>query len=231
MPELVARGDEAVGPLILATDKALVNDDTYYRSNVIVKATYCLSRIGGPEAEEHLAQLLRQYRDSDDFGYRHAYKGVHFAYARCAGPRAVTELVRIFEEMPVDKDRDNRWIPLAALLVTGSREGVAFVLDNFEILLERMEGGMDGNERRVLQSATGCVVFGSDRQALREIPVYREMELSGATSVAGPRPNDYSSDFFWIRSSEADLRQADEIRSEWEERSAMIRKRWMDLLE
>lgn len=231
MPQIVARGDDAVGPLIQATNKALADDDTYYRSNVVVNATYCLSRIGGPEAEEYLVRLLNEHRNPDDFGYRRAYEGVHFAYARCAGPRAVTELIRLFKVTPTDEDGDDRWIPLLALLLTGSGQGVAYVLDNFQILLDRMARTVDGNERRVLQAATGCVVFGDDPEALKDIPVYRGVSLMGDTSVAEPRPNDYNSEFFWIPTSEANLREEKEIRLEWEKNSASIRNRWSKLLD
>jgi hypothetical protein len=116
-------------------------------------------------------------------------------------------------------------------LITASKEGVAYVLDHFDDLLDQMEHAGDGNEQRVLQAATECVVFGDDPQALKKIPVYREVSLMGFTSVAEPRPNDYNSEFFWIPSSEAQLRQEDEIRSEWEKNSVEIRKRWTDLLE
>jgi hypothetical protein len=231
MPEIVARGEEAVGPLIEATNEAMANDDSYTRTNVVVHGTFCLARIGGPEAEKFLAGLLKQHRDPDDFGYRHGFEAVHFAYARCAGPRAVNDLIRVFEEMPPDADIDNRWIPLIALLTTGSREGMVFVLDHMELLLDRMAHGIDGNERRVLQAALGCLVFGADPQALKEIPVYRGVELMGATSVAEPRLKDYNSEFFWIASSESLLHPEQEIKAAWEGNSASIRKRWMEQLD
>jgi hypothetical protein len=140
-------------------------------------------------------------------------------------------LIDRFEEMPADADRDDRWIPQVALLVTSSKEGVAFVLDHFDWLLDQMEVNRDGNEASVLHAAAESLVFGNDPCALREIPVFRDVELMGATSAAEPRPNDYNSDFFWIASGKASLRAEQEIRSEWERNSAAIRRRWMDLLE
>ncbi|RMD65230.1 hypothetical protein D6833_03265, partial [Candidatus Parcubacteria bacterium] len=177
MPKIVAHGEDSIAPLIQATNKAMANDDPYARSNVVVHATFCLAQIGGPEAEQFLAGLLKRYREPDDFGYRRGYKAVHFAYARCAGPRAVNDLIRVFEEMPPGAEQDERWIPLVALLVTGSRRGVEFVLDHMDLLLDRMEHGVDGNETRVLQAALGRLVFGTDPQALKEIPVYRDVAL------------------------------------------------------
>lgn len=231
MPAIVARGEEAVVPLIEATNEAMANDDQYYRSNIVVHASFCLSQIGGPDAEKFLADILKQHREPDDFGYRHGYKAVHFAYARCAGPRAVQDLIHVYERMPKDAEQNDRWIPLVALLTTASKEGVAYVLDHFDDLLDQMEHAWDGNEQRVLQAATECVVFGDDPRALKKIPVYREVSLMGFTSVAEPRPNDYNSEFFWIPSSKAQLREEEEIRSAWENDSAAIRNRWMDLLE
>lgn len=231
MPGIVARGKEAIGPLIEATNKAMANDDEYTRANVVVHATFCLSRIGGPEAEKFLAGLVKQHRDPDDFGYRRGYKAVHFAYARCAGPRAVNDLVRVFDEMPSDADMDDRWIPLIALLITGSKEGIEFVFDHMDILLERLEFGADGNERSVIQAALGELVFGSDPQALKEIPVYRDIELMGDTSIAEPHFNDYNSEFFWTQLSKSRLHQEEDIRSEWETNEAAIRQRWSEVLD
>jgi hypothetical protein len=231
MPGIVARGEEAVGPLIEATNEAMANNDSYTRMNVVVHGTFCLARIGGPEAEEFLAGLLKQHRDPDDFGYHHGFRAVHFAYARCAGPRAVNDLICVFKEMPPDADIDNRWIPLIALLTTGSKEGIEFVFDHMDILLERLEFCGDGNEQSVLQAALGELVFGSDPQTLKEIPVYRDVHLSGDTSIAQPRPNDYNSEFFWTRSSKSGLHQEKEIRSEWETNEASIRQRWMEVFD
>jgi len=231
MPEIVANGEDSIAPLIEATNRAMDNEDSYTRSNVVIHATFCLSRIGGPEAEQFLAGLLKQHNEPDDFGGHRGFKAVHFAYARCAGPRAADDLIGLFEKMPDAADRDERWVPLVALLVTGSRRGVMFVLDHVDLLLDRMEHGIDGNEQSVIQAAMGELVFGSDPRALKEIPVYRGVELMGATSIAEPRPNDYNSEFFWIASSEARLHQEQDIKSEWERNAASIRERWTEVFE
>lgn len=231
MPSIVARGEEAVDPLIGAIDSAMANGDSYRRSNTVVHATFCLSRIGGAKAAEYLANLLKQHREPDDYGYRRGFKAVHFAYARCVGPQAVSGLIDAFEKSPVTKDRDDRWIPLVALLLTGSREGVMFVLDHFEVLLDQMQGACDGNEASVLQAATGAIVYGDTVDALRAIPVYRDVSLMGDTKLAEARPNDYNSEFFWIPSSESSLRKVRAIASKWESNSVLIRNRWSELLD
>ena len=228
MPAIVARGKDSVAPLIEATNKAMENDDRYTRSNVIVHATYCLAQIGGPEAEEFLAGLVTQHLDPDDFGYYHAYRAIHFAYARCAGPRAVNNLIRVFEQMPPDADIDERWVPLVSLLATGSKEGIVFVLDHMEVLLQGMDHASDGNAQKVVKAALGCLAFEAAPEALKQIPVYRDVTLLGDVSVADPRPNDYNSEFYWTANSEGCLHSEEEIRSAWEDDSDSIRKRWME---
>jgi hypothetical protein len=231
MPGIVAHGPDAVRPLIQATNDALENDDTYTQVNTVVNATFCLAQIGGPESEAFLSALLRQRSEPSDFVGHQLLKAACFAYSRCAGPRAVNELITVFERRPTTKDSDDRWIPLVALVITGSKQGVAFALDHMELLLRQMESGGDGNEMRVVQSALECLVMGSDPKALTEIPVYRDCQLMGATWYAEPRPDDYNSEFFWIASSEARLHPSQELALKWKENSASICKRWAELLE
>jgi hypothetical protein len=135
----------------------------------------------------------------------------------------------LFENMPHTKERDDRTFLLVALTVTASEQGVAFALDHMDLLLKGMNG-WEGSESRVIQSAAECLVFGADPKALRQIPVYRDWGLMGAVWLADPRPNDYTSEFFWTESSEKRLRPTEEIEAAWRKDSASIQKRWADLL-
>jgi hypothetical protein len=230
MPGIVSYGPDAINPLIQATNEALQNEDTYVRTNIVAHSAFCLARIGGPEAEQFLADLLKQHKDPEDFGYDEGFRAVCFSYARCAGPRATDELINLFEEISDSEDRRERWVPLVALLVTGGKQGVVFVFDHMDLLLNRMRSG-DVGVNSVIQSAVGPLVFGSDPKALTMIPAYRHSTLMGATWIAEPRVNDYNSEFFWIASSEALLHPSGEIVSAWEENSASIRKRWIELFD
>jgi hypothetical protein len=197
--------------------------------NTMKHATFCLGCIGGSEAEKFLSELVRQHANPSDYHDLKWYRGACFAYARCAGPRAANDLVVLFENMPHTKERDDRTFLLVALTVTASEQGVAFALDHMDLLLKGMNG-WEGSESRVIQSAAECLVFGADPKALRQIPVYRDWGLMGAVWLADPRPNDYTSEFFWTESSEKRLRPTEEIEAAWRKDSASIQKRWADLL-
>jgi len=231
MPGIVARGEDAVEPLVQAARDALDNDDDYVRGNILIASTFCLAGIGGRQAEQFLAELLNERVDFADVSDRRWHKAACFSYARCAGPRAADDLVALFQRMPHRENGDDRWVPLVALAITGSREGVLFVLDHMDLLLRGLEWGGDGNERRVLQAAAEALVLGSDVRLLREIPAYRAVFLVGAIWRAEPRPNDYTFEFFWTRSSESRLRPPEEIAATWKKDSAAIRKRWAELLQ
>jgi hypothetical protein len=231
MPRIVAHGQEAVGALIHATNEAIGDTDDFRRMNTLKNTTFCLACIGSPEAEEFLAELLEEHANPSDFYDVRWYEGACFAYARCAGPRAVNDLVTLFEKMPRTEERDERVFLLVALAVTASKRGVAFTLDHMELLFKGMESGRNGSKMRVAQATAECLVFGTDPKALTQIPVYRDCVVAGAVWLAEPRPNDYTSEFFWTESSENRLRPTREIEAAWKKDPASIRKRWADLLQ
>jgi hypothetical protein len=229
MPRIVADGDKAVGPLIRATNEALGNKDGFTRKNTMTHATFCLGCIGGSEAEKFLSELVKQHANPSDFYDVKWYRGACFAYARCAGPRAADDLVKLFENMPYTEEKDDRAFLLVALVVTASKQGVAFALEHMDLLLKGMDG-REMNQKRVVQATAECLVFGTDPKALTQIPLYRDCGLMGAVWLAEPRPNDYTSEFFWTESSENRLRPTEEIEAAWRKDSASIQKRWADLL-
>ncbi len=230
MPRIVADGPKAVGPLIRATSEAITDWDKFRRMNAVKNATFCLACIGGPEVEEFLAELVKKHAYPSDYYDLKWYEGACFAYARSAGPRAADDLATRFDGMPHAETRDDRAFLLVALAVTRGKRGVAFTLDHMELLLKQMEGGGNGSRIRVVQATAECLVFGTDPNALARIPVYRDWVLGGAVWLAEPRPNDYTSEFFWTESSENGLRPAREIVAAWKQHSASIRKRWADSL-
>ncbi len=144
-------------------------------------------------------------------------------------PRAVNDLVALFDRLPHDKDDDRRWVPLTALAVTGNRHGVLFVLDHMDQLLDQAETTSDGTAAKVIQATADYLVFGSGRQGLVGIPVFRDTLLAGDTRFADD-PDDYASQFFWTDATEQQLRPTQEIKAAWQRDSASIRKRWAELL-
>ena len=173
--------------------------------------------------------MIRQQPPPKDWLELQWYKDVCFAYARCAGPRAVNDLVALFEKLPHDKDDDRRWVPLTALAVTGSKQGVLFVLDHMSPLLNQAETTSDGSAAKVIQATADYLVFGSDRQGLVGIPVFRDTLLVGDTRFAD-NPADYASQFFWTETTEKQPRPMQEIKAAWQKDSTSVRKRWAELL-
>ncbi|MCE5301715.1 MAG: hypothetical protein LLF97_01240 [Planctomycetaceae bacterium] len=230
MPAIVARGDRAVKPLSDATMQWLSNHDWYCRQNMLIGTTFCLSQIGGSEAEGFLGRLVREHTDSEDWYDRRWHHSACFAYAHCAGHRATADLIAFFKKLPDKADRDERWCPLVALTMTAGKEAVGFVLDHMDLLLEKMDNGNDGNEARIARSTAERLVFGSDPEALKTIPCYRTVYLEGRMDVAEPRANSYLSDFYWTRKSESQLRPAAEIAAAWKAHSTDIRKCWLGQL-
>lgn len=231
MPRIVGNGQKAVEPLIAATNEALGSSDEFRRLYTIGNASFCLGRIGGPEAEDFLSGLLKRQAIPDNYCDIRWYKQACFAYARCAGPRAVDDIVALFEKSPHTTEKDDRAFFLVALAITGSRRGVAFALDHMDLLLQQMENSSDGSDISRIQATAQALVFGKDAHDLMDVPVYRDGLLVGNVSVVDPRPNDYASEFYWTESSRSGLRTPAEIEAAWKKDPAAIKKRWADLLQ
>jgi hypothetical protein len=231
MPKIVAQGDKAVGPLIRAVNAAVNDKDEFTKMNTLRNATFCLACIGGPDAEQCLSDLLKQHANPSDFYDIRWYQGACFAYARCAGPKAVEDLVALFENMPKTEKTDDRWFFVVALAMTGSKQGIAFALDHMELLFDQMESGGNGSDMRVAQTTAERLVFEISPKALTQIPAHRDWVLVGATWRADPRPNDYTSQFFWTESSQKLLRPTQEIKAAWRREGSSTRKRWAECFE
>jgi len=225
MPGIVADGDKAVAPLIRACREAIAGDDLFERANVLEHATYCLERIGGPEAEAFLADLVRRHVAADDFHDRRWYRHVCYSYARVAGPRAVPDLVDAFERMPATARSDDRACVLVALTMTACAPGVGFTLDHMDVLLREMHEQEDSRSRAA-RAAAEALVFGVEPDSLKLIPAHRFGVLIHLGVHPKSPPNDFSSEFFWTDADDRGRRKLKAIEAGWTKDSAIIRERW-----
>ena len=228
-PKIVARGQEAVPSIIESAERALHGEDEFVRMHTMTNASFCLGCIGGPDAEQFLGDVVRQQPPPKDWLELQWYKDVCFAFARCAGPKAVNDFVAMFDKLSHDEERDRRWVPLTALAATGDKRGVLFVLEHMDQLLDYAETTSDGTAAKVIQVTVDRLVFGSDRQALVGIPVFRDTLLVGDTRFVDD-PDNYASQFFWTDTTEKQLRSTQVIKAAWQKDSTSIRKRWAEWL-
>jgi hypothetical protein len=203
MRKIVAKEQEAVDPLIREVQRALDDKESIVRKDIITHATFCLAYIGGPKAEKFLADLVKRHADPGDSDFPW-YTSACLSYAHCAGPRAVDDLTALFEKTTITEHSNVRTCLLAALAITGSRRGVAFVLDHMELLLQQSGGW---SEEWIVEPVAECLVFGDDPTALTKIPICQVF-----------RPRDA------VESSEPHT--IAEIASAWKKDSTSIRNRW-----
>ena len=233
IPELLARGDEAVEPLIGNVEERFSREVEFGT----LAQVFCLGRIGGARAEQFLRETLR-----DRVRFEHpTHRSVRweeftcFAYAECAGERAVADLRGLYERS-ADPAKNGRWAILAALAKTGSREGALFALDHiqelFQVLDERPDSGGDGAATEIAQArarATAATLLAAEGpDQLRQIPVYRILRYRPFRS--GREDDNLAAEFVWPESLTDSLPSTRELRDTWRESGIGIRERWDTLL-
>ncbi len=130
IPGLIGKGEASVGPLVEASRRALETKAGPRRKWILDGTLFCLGRIGGADAEAFLSKVVAERVDFQDNMDSEWQKTACFAYAECAGARAVPLLVGVYERCETAKVNDARKTVLAALSKTGSEEGAAFVREH-----------------------------------------------------------------------------------------------------
>jgi len=130
IPGLIRKGKAAVEPLIDASRRALEARSGPRLTWPLNGTLFCLGRIGGPDAEAFLSEVVSERVDFQDYTDSEWQKTACFAYAECAGARAVPVLVGVYRRCETAKVDDARKTVLAALSKTGSKEGTAFVREH-----------------------------------------------------------------------------------------------------
>ena len=218
VPGLIARGEEAVGPLICATEAAVGSDDWH----ALRASLLCLARIGGPDAEGCLARIVSQV-GADGTDWQLWHRCAFAAYAECAEARSVPTLMETYNRV---RDRD-KWSVLAAWAKTRTPEALAFVFTHIDALFEGAESKL-GDRARTARLTLHVLLSEPDVDALRDLPLYRHIFVfGGVRSAPGTEKASYQY-FFWT--SEDDSLTAAELRKIWKENANTIREQWSGAL-
>ena len=234
MPRIVEAGPRAVELLLGPANEALQRHGRYAgergrfsRSRRLLATAFCLGEIGGPQAEQWLAHVVRDHVGFEDYYCRTWQPAACYAYARCAHARAVNNLIRLYESLgPAEAQHDSRVCPLMALALTGSRRGVMFVLEHMDDLLQA--SAMDDSQEVIVRAVAQALVFGSDPASLENLPVHRELTLAGDTSVI--RRSAYAAEFYWTDASKDAIKPIAEVQAAWNADSQGIKRRWAEVL-
>ena len=169
IPGLIRKGKAAVGPLVEASRQAFEIKSWPRRKWILDGTLFCLGRIGGADAEAFLSKVVAERVDFQDNMDSEWQKTACFAYAECAGARAVPALIEVFKRCEGDPAGGFNWVPLAALVRTASRDGVVFALDNMEVLVRSAERG----NNTVARVAAGALLFMPSPVELAALPVQK----------------------------------------------------------
>ncbi len=172
MSRLIQRGPEVVDPLSEAFEKNLDRD--YVSPFLPTRIAYCLSQIGGPQAEAVLKQVVAEEIDLSDNENTKWEAAVCCLYADCAGPRAVPVLQKLLE----NSDEKQQFIPLCALVRTGDFTATETVLDHVDELRKQLQQpftnrGFTAMIRLTLQA----LAEGQSPEDLKSSPIYHRMML------------------------------------------------------
>jgi uncharacterized protein with PQ loop repeat len=136
---LIEKGEPAVEPLIEALD-AEFQESGYVDHKRVSQVSYCLSQIGGDEAELALGKVVAEHVSFDENSTWYWEVVACCSYAECAGKRAVPILLRVFNEAEGEYADLQKAVALCALIRTRSPDAVAFVLDNYDFLKKVLPG-------------------------------------------------------------------------------------------
>lgn len=182
MPRIIRSGDEAVKPLIVACERAVERVDDLDNAFVVSRASFCLAKIGGPEAEQFVGKLVRERVDfSTGCVYSEWAHHVCFAYAECAGDRAAPDLIALYERRGHGRWAESRYAVLAALVKTGGKVGVLFALDHIDELLALDED--DVSDYDCIAEVVDGLIDSHEPDELRRLPLYGRNLFGGLDRV------------------------------------------------
>ena len=172
---LIEKGESAVGPLVEALN-AEFQGSKYVDHKRVSQVSYCLSQIGGDEAEAALGKVVAEHVSFNEHSTWYWEVVACCSYAECAGTRAVPILLRVFNEAEGRHADLQKAVALCALIRTRSPDAVAFVLDNYDVLIRqrgakvlvRWSGSM-------ISLTTQALAEGKTADDLVSSPIYRKI--------------------------------------------------------
>ncbi len=172
MSRLIQRGPEVVPPLSETLKQTLGRE--HVSPFLPARIAYCLTQIGGPQAEAALKQVVAEQINLNDNENTKWEAAVCSLYADCAGPRAVPVLQTLLER----SDEKQQFIPLCALARTGDFTAIETVLNHVDDLQKQLQQpftnrGFAAMIRLTLQA----LAEGQNPEDLKASPIYHRMLL------------------------------------------------------
>lgn len=220
---LVARGEEAVEPLIEVSKSALANPQGLATDRRAIPAVYCLGKIGGEKAAAHLASVFREKvagSQRTDYPWQRA---VCFAYAQTGGARAALDIIPLYRSVKPNSADDEYWIILAALAMTCSRPGAQFVMQHMDELVARAESRDDASV--LAEAVVAAFLAMGPPEALRSLPAASLSGIRGFYYLEPKTSLDRYRDACRKRYDSLDYRKL------WSEHKAEVRRYWMKTLQ
>ena len=137
MSRVIKRGPQVVAPLSAALKQEM--DREYSFSFRIAQIAYCLSQIGGDQAEAALKQAIEQHITFDDDFYGKWETTVCCLYAESARGRAVPTLMNLLNSAEEKQANVQKLIALLAMARTQDPTAVKTVLDHATFLQEPLK--------------------------------------------------------------------------------------------
>ncbi len=171
IPYVLKAGDQSVPALIAAIDDAFDRLNEPLQPGQIVPYVWCLTRIGGPDADAALSKLLETRIHDTAHGDGRWQLVVACLIAESGGADAVPPLKQLYDREP---DKGLRQIALGALARTGSRAGALFAIDH---LVEMVPDNFDG-ESTIHPVTAGVVeVIARILAGTRDLRLLKTVEL------------------------------------------------------
>lgn len=218
VPELVARGDEAVEALeeniFKRLDGTSVPDWRY--------AILTLEKICTPRAKDALHRLVKRIPAAPEFK-RYGWEAhAVVAFAHCGGAEAVDELLAL---SATTTQPHSSALLLSALARTGIRRAVLFVLQHPDALVNDVDRSKPTWDADLSALVLRALMDVNGVQDLRFLPLHRR----GILYAGGTRINELVQETYWVDGESP--READRVLLEWREKSPRLAARWEQMLQ
>lgn len=176
MSRVIQRDPEVVAPLRTALEQEM--DREYPSSFRIAQIAYCLSEIGGEQAEAALKQSIEEHITFDNDFYGKWETAVCCLYAECAQARAVPTLMQLLNAAEEKQANAQKLIALVALVRTQDPSAVETVLDHANFLKEPLKIQQRPYwQTRMTLYTLQALVEGERPADLSASPVYEPLRL------------------------------------------------------
>lgn len=176
MSRVIKRGPEVVAPLSTTFEQAL--DREYISPFRTAQIAYCLSQIGGDQAEAALQQAIEQHITFDENFYGKWETAVCCLYAESARERAVPTLMNLLNSAEEKQANSQKLIALLALARTQDPAAVETVLDHATFLQEPLKKKQNHHwQSKITRLTLQALAEGESSAYLSASPIYEPLRL------------------------------------------------------